>query len=155
MSSPSADLPGSRQTRGEWMRTQRMARGWSIPEMRRHLREAAREAGDTLPENQGLGVMIRRWEKGEGGVSERYRLHYCRALGIPFDGFGTAPPPAGANIRLLAQAVTTPAARTGPLDKDERAELARLRWENADLIARHRQFTRDLMTWICKAMDVG
>ncbi len=58
--------------------------------MRRQLREAAKTAGDTLPGNECLGVMIRRWEKDSGGVSERYRMHYCKAFQIPLDEFGTA-----------------------------------------------------------------
>lgn len=56
--------------------------------MRRQLREAARSAGDTLPSNECLNVMIRRWEDGRSGMSERYRLHYCGALQIPVEGFG-------------------------------------------------------------------
>ncbi len=59
--------------------------------MRRHLREAAKDSDDRLPGNECLGVMIRRWEKGEGGISERYRMHYCKAFGVPFDEFGSAP----------------------------------------------------------------
>ncbi|HET9898834.1 MAG TPA: hypothetical protein VFQ44_28255 [Streptosporangiaceae bacterium] len=77
--------------------------------MRRHLREAARDAGDTLPGNECLGVMIRRWEKDDGGVSERYRMHYCRAFKIPFEEFGTAPvtppPVAGYGVPVHAGAV--------------------------------------------------
>ncbi len=62
--------------------------------MRRRLRKAAQSAGDTLPGNECLGVMIRRWEKGTGGVSERYRLHYCKAFQIPIDQFGYSRPAA-------------------------------------------------------------
>jgi hypothetical protein len=59
--------------------------------MRRRLREAARAAGDTLPSNDCLGVMIHRWENDRSGVSERYRLHYCRAFEIPVEKFGLVP----------------------------------------------------------------
>jgi len=79
------------KTYGAWLRAQRHARGWTVPEMRRHLREAARAAGDTLPSNDCLSVMIRRWESDRGGISERYRMHFCRMLQITFDEFGQAP----------------------------------------------------------------
>jgi hypothetical protein len=61
--------------------------------MRRRLREAARQANDKLPDNDCLTVMIYRWEDDRSGISERYRLHYCRALGIPPAAFGKSPPP--------------------------------------------------------------
>ena len=75
---------------GQWLREQRQARGWSIQQMTRKLREAAALAGDTLPEADCLGTMIRRWEKG-GGVSERYQLHYCRVFQIRPGHFGGTP----------------------------------------------------------------
>jgi hypothetical protein len=101
--------------------------------------------------------MIRRWEKDSGGVSERYRLHYCRAFGIALEGFGTAPPPADAIRRALAPvAAAAPAAavpgRERALDVDERAELARLRRQCAALTARHESLLRDLIGWAYKAM---
>ncbi len=107
---------GAPRSRGQWLRQQRQSRGWSVPEMRRHLREAAREAGDTLPGNECLGVMIRRWEKDDGGVSERYRMHYCRAFKIPFEEFGTAPvtPPPVASHGVPAQAGAVPAGPAAP-----------------------------------------
>lgn len=131
---------------------QRQARGWSVPEMRRHLREAAREAGDTLPGNECLGVMIRRWEKDDGGVSERYRMHFCRAFGVPFEEFGTAPPPAAAIRQVLAQDTTAAEVIRDPEDEDVRAELARLRSEHAELAARYSRFRRGLLAWVHKAM---
>ncbi len=60
-----------------------------MPEMCRQLRRVATEAGDKLPDNECLVTMIRRWENGSG-VSERYRLHYCRALGLLPEDFGRA-----------------------------------------------------------------
>ncbi len=107
---------GAPASRGQWLRQQRQSRGWSVPEMRRHLREAAREAGDTLPGNECLGVMIRRWEKDDGGVSERYRMHYCRAFRIPFEEFGTAPvtPPPVAGYGVPVQAGPVPGGYAGP-----------------------------------------
>jgi len=76
------------ETSGEWLRQQRLSRGWPVPEMGRRVREAARAVGDPLPENQALYAMIRRWERGTG-VSERYRLHYCRAFGIALDQYAS------------------------------------------------------------------
>src|SRR5260370_32643610 len=78
-------------TYGAWLRAQRHARGCTVPEMRRHLRDAARAAGDTLPSNDCLSVMIRRWESDRGGISERYRMHFCRMLQITMDQFGYDP----------------------------------------------------------------
>jgi hypothetical protein len=46
-----------------------------------------------------MGHNIHRWERG-GGLTERYKLHYCHAFGIPPDEFGADPfashPPAAA-----------------------------------------------------------
>ena len=69
-------------TRSHWLREQRQARDWNIQQMARKIREAAKAAGDAAPESGCLATMIRRWEKG-GGISERYRLHYCRAFHVP------------------------------------------------------------------------
>ncbi len=85
--------PGAPKS-GVWLRQQRQARGWTVPEMRRRLRDAARTAGDTLPSNDCLSVMIRRWESDRSGVSERYRMHFCRVLQITIDEFGIVPIPA-------------------------------------------------------------
>ncbi len=154
MTSTAVSPAGPPQSRGAWMRLHRQARGWSVPELRRQLREAAKGAGDTLPGNECLGVMIRRWEKDSGGVSERYRLHYCRALGIPIQDFGTAPPPvqAGVSRSVPARAIPVPAAPLS-LDEDEAAELTRLRREHADLTARYSEFRRGLLAWVCKAIQ--
>ena len=76
---------------GQWLQRQRQARGWNVAEMRRRLRDAARQAGDSLPANDCLSVMIHRWEDDRSGISERYRLHYCRAFQIPLEDFGRSP----------------------------------------------------------------
>ena len=71
-----------------WLRQQREDRGWSKAEMARRLIRAGREAGDTaVPELSGMLHNIHRWER-EGGISERHKLHYCRALGIHPSQFG-------------------------------------------------------------------
>jgi hypothetical protein len=90
MTSPSQDAQAAQaplaltvgeaaQAPGGWLRQQRQARGWTVPQMARKLREAAKAAGDALPAHDALVGMIRRWERGFG-VSERYRLHFCRFL---------------------------------------------------------------------------
>ena len=71
-----------------WLRQQREDRGWPKAEMARRLVQAGREAGDTaVPELSGMLHNIHRWER-EGGISERHKLHYCRALGIHPSQFG-------------------------------------------------------------------
>jgi hypothetical protein len=90
----SSTTASGQMARGQWLREQRQARGWNIPEMCRQLRRAADSAGDRLPGNDALITMVRRWEKDNGGVSERYRLYFCRVFGIPPGQFGTALVPA-------------------------------------------------------------
>jgi len=71
-----------------WLRKQREDRGWSKTEMARRLVQAGREVGDTaVPEQSGMLHNIHRWER-EGGISERHKLHYCRAFGIHPSQFG-------------------------------------------------------------------
>jgi hypothetical protein len=88
---------------GAWLREQRLARGWPVPEMARRLRDAARDSGDsTLPDAQALSRNIRRWESGRGGTSERYRLHYSKALGLAPDQFGAGRPQPAAGAPAAA-----------------------------------------------------
>ena len=76
---------------GAWLRQQREARGWAKAEMARRLVQAAREAGDnSVPSAAGMLHNIHRWER-QGGVSERHKLHYCRARGIQPGQFGPRP----------------------------------------------------------------
>jgi transcriptional regulator with XRE-family HTH domain len=102
------DAVTSARETGAWLRERRQARGWPVPEMARRLRRAARDNGDsTVPGNEATCRNIRRWESGAGGVSERYRLHYSKALGLAPGQFGAgrpqetagepapAPPPGG------------------------------------------------------------
>jgi len=76
------------QVHGQWLRQQCQDRGWNVPQMARRLREAATSANDTLPGKSCLTVMIHRWEDNRSGISERYRLHYCKAFQIPAARFG-------------------------------------------------------------------
>src|SRR5216110_3195881 len=85
-------VPGSREL-GEWLRRQRQARAWSRAEMARQLIKAARASDDTsLPGIDSICHNIYRWERGTVGLTERYRLYYCVALGISPDNFGAEEP---------------------------------------------------------------
>jgi glutamate/tyrosine decarboxylase-like PLP-dependent enzyme len=51
--------------------------------MGRQLQQAARASDDhTVPRTTILASYVRRWEAGKIGLTERYRLHYCTALGV-------------------------------------------------------------------------
>jgi hypothetical protein len=69
---------------GRWLREQRQARRWDVPEMARRLADAAEDSRGDLPDHECLVRYIRRWERGSG-VSERYRLLYAKVLGLPGD----------------------------------------------------------------------
>ena len=89
-----------------WLRRQRQARGWPIAEMARQLRRAAADGGDrTMPGGTAMCRNIRRWENGNGGISERHKLHYCRALDISPEEFGPVPPPPAAGQPQIAAAL--------------------------------------------------
>src|SRR5205809_233823 len=78
---------------GEWLRRQRQARAWSQAEMARRLIKAARARDDTsLPCVESICHNIYRWERGTVGLTERYKLYYCAALGISPDNFGAEEP---------------------------------------------------------------
>ena len=75
---------------GAWLRRQREARAWSQREMARQLIQAGRACGDTsMPGLDSMYRNVHRWERGETGLSERYKLYYCKALDIPATQFGT------------------------------------------------------------------
>jgi transcriptional regulator with XRE-family HTH domain len=77
---------------GTWLRAQREERGWSRSDMARRLIAAAREAGDdAMPAADNLRKSIHRWEAGQVELSDRYRLLYCRVLGIKPVQFGQQP----------------------------------------------------------------
>ncbi len=76
-----------------WLREQRAARGWSGREQARRLIRAGRDAGDTaMPSLDTMCRNVRRWETGHGGITERYKLYYCKTLGVPVTGFGATAP---------------------------------------------------------------
>jgi transcriptional regulator with XRE-family HTH domain len=100
---------------GTWLRQQRQARGWPIPDMARRLRDAAKDIGDrTVPGNDAMCRNIRRWERGIGGISERHALHYCKALGIPPERFGPSRPPNQPREAATSTAGTSAATLAAP-----------------------------------------
>ena len=91
---------------GTWLREQREARGWTRSEMARQLIAAGRAGGTgNCPAWTACATTSDRWERG-GPMSERYRLHYCRAFGIPPAQFapGPIPEPAAEPAVLAAPA---------------------------------------------------
>ena len=77
---------------GAWLRQQREARRWTRREMARQLIQAGRSAGDTsMPGMDSVCHNIHRWERGRGGLTERYKLHYCHTFGISPGQFGADP----------------------------------------------------------------
>ncbi len=61
--------------------------------MARQLIKAARASDDTsLPGIESISHNIYRWERGAVGLTERYKLYYCVALGIAPDDFGAGEP---------------------------------------------------------------
>jgi hypothetical protein len=78
---------------GAWLRQQREARGWARPEMARRLIRVGEARGDkSMPGLDSMCHNLYRWERGADGLSERYKLYYCHALGIPVSHFGPGQP---------------------------------------------------------------
>ena len=72
-----------------WLRQQREHRSWTRNELARRLIRTAQVSGDTaMPAATDVAANIYRWERGTVNPSDRYRLYYCHALGIPPGRFG-------------------------------------------------------------------
>jgi tetratricopeptide (TPR) repeat protein len=96
--------------------------------MGRQLRQAAKATGDRAVTSAAiLATYVRRWEAGRMGLSERYRLHYCTALGIQPDDFGPPQPAQETPDELLDMAV--PGHVTAPAD-DTQARVGLPYWPN-------------------------
>ncbi|MGH3377105.1 MAG: transcriptional regulator [Actinoallomurus sp.] len=66
------------------IREERRARGWDKPEMARQLAHAAGAARSSFPSHESLLSYVKRWERGAvDEISERYRILYGRAFGMP------------------------------------------------------------------------
>ena len=74
------------------IRAERKNRGWTVVTMAKKLRNAADSPSDVI----GLDSLVHsiyRWERGRHGVSERYRVLFCRVFGrTEFELFGIEPP---------------------------------------------------------------
>src|SRR5690242_21726570 len=67
--------------------------------MARQLIKAARARDDTsLPGIDSICHNIYRWERGTVGLTERYKLYYCAALGLSPDDFGPEGPEQQGNL---------------------------------------------------------
>jgi hypothetical protein len=88
--------------------------------MVRQLTSAAGGERGALPSKECLLVYVRRWERGTVGVSERYRLLYCRAFDIPLSQLGPNP----GNPAAAAADGRLPAGRQGLGQRDEPAAEA-------------------------------
>jgi transcriptional regulator with XRE-family HTH domain len=99
---------------GAWLRDQREQRRWTRLEMARRIIKAARRHGDTtMPSAANLTHNLYRWERGDNGISERYRLYCSEVLGIPPGQYETAAGPAPANgaarkDKLIVITITLP-----------------------------------------------
>lgn len=114
---------------GAWLRQQREARGWPRPEMARQLIKAAKARGDTsIPGPDSMCHNIYRWERGADGLSDRYKLHYCHALGITpgqfgpgrADGQAAAAPAPGTIIMATTPGLPVPSPTAAPIVADPR-----------------------------------
>lgn len=89
---------GGTEGLGTWLRAERRARTWDVPEMARQLVHAAGTDRGKLPRLDSLITSIRRWERGSNSLTERYMLLYCAALRITPDQFGVERPVPGAQL---------------------------------------------------------
>jgi transcriptional regulator with XRE-family HTH domain len=80
--------------RGVPIKIERKAHGWTIREMARKLRDAAEDPGGVPYDLDSLVHNIYRWESGRrGGISERYRVLYCKIFRCnEFELFGIGQP---------------------------------------------------------------
>ena len=149
------ECPGGRGKTAEmlnqsatWLRDQREARNWSKREMARRLIQAAHAAGDaTIPGIEDMSTYIRRWEQGRFGLTERYQLYYCAALGIPPGQFGTAPPfsaalipgPAGPHVPESLTVAYRGTYRSEPDNSAVEREVLMTAHESSDHAEEHEQ----------------
>lgn len=129
---PATSEPVTGPELGAWLRAQRQARGWATPEMARRLIAAGRAADDkSMPSLDAMCRNVRRWESGPNSITERYKMHYCRALGIHPAQFGPGQHPAlpAALAALLTRWLEPPAgpgAAADPPPSPPQASAARL-----------------------------
>jgi tetratricopeptide (TPR) repeat protein len=134
-----------------------------MAEMGRQLQQAARNTGDhTVPSTAILASYVRRWEAGKIGLTERYRLHYCTALGIPPAQFGPRQPqrllsPAKDSASLVSGAGMIPADWPSGAASDAVSSSARMAQAPAGVCADTGQLAdeiSELVTWV-ETTNVG
>ena len=77
--------------------------------MARRLIQAGKTAGDkSLPCLESMCHNLYRWERGLDSPSERYRLYYSRALGIPPGQFGSLAAPDAQCVSFRAGSAAWP-----------------------------------------------
>ena len=117
---------------GPWLREQRENRGWVRTEMARRLIKVGEAAGDSsLPGLDSMCHNIYRWERGTDNPSERYKLYYSHALGIPPSQFGLFQHNAPGNLTHVPGTATW-SPQPGPLGAGGHACIQRLMTDNAD-----------------------
>lgn len=110
-----------------WLRRQREDRGWTRTEMARQIMNAAKAAGDrSVPGLDSMCHNLYRWERGADGLSERYKLYYSRALGIPPSQFGPSRHDQPPESRYLSQALPLSTTRTPPATPHAQASYVEL-----------------------------
>jgi hypothetical protein len=122
---------------GDWLRRHREVRGWAAREMARRLVQVAQAAGDTsVPDVDRMCGYVRRWESDAHGLTERYKLYYCTALGIQPGQFGTAAPEPAPAVPALA-GPRLPASATVAYRGDYASELGGFMVERELLMTAH------------------
>jgi tetratricopeptide (TPR) repeat protein/transcriptional regulator with XRE-family HTH domain len=108
--------PKRRTSAGDVLKTslwaERKARGWSSHKMAEVLRSTADDP-DSLPHVTSLKRMLLDWEAGRKGVSERYRLLYCKAFQMTEDELFGALPLAVSQLENPSAAVIDSAGTSG------------------------------------------
>jgi transcriptional regulator with XRE-family HTH domain len=84
------NMPADKAVIGARLRAEREERGWSREALAARLRSASEKE---LPGVVNLAHMIKEWEAGKHGVSDRYRLLYCRVFGMAEAGLFEAAGP--------------------------------------------------------------
>lgn len=144
-----------REAIGSWLRAERRARQWDVPEMARQVRKAARD-DPHLPVLRDLRRMIRGWEAAEHALSERYQLLYATAFGIRPEELFTDPagrqlvPAAGAPIRAQGNQGPNPLVTDSDL-----VQVESLRQSLHEVISEHSLTAASLEDWERTVIEHG
>jgi transcriptional regulator with XRE-family HTH domain len=132
-------MPADKAAVGSRLRAAREERGWSREALAARLRGASDEE---LPAIVSLAHMIKEWEAGKHGVSDRYRELYSRVFSMPeAELFGSAEPSAGHAGRVE---LIDAAAVEGEIEALELARRAAASDVGAETLGRLEQAVDDL-----------